>query len=710
MSNPKMKSENYQNFGGINAKASPYVLTPMEFLDLQNFDFQTPGSLAQRWGSTQYMGQTFAGQITALTEFQKIDGPSYVVAGVSGGLWFGATTGNFQGMSFLGYTAYNIGGGFNTTPNANGGFVFYDMVIGAGTATVKKFMPYNGDITRQFSILGTSIILTGATMGANNLCTAILDNYLFGCDGNKFFKTDGLTMAPVGLPPLTGNADAMFPGVSNAPGSTVIGLGATGFFAFYGSYVNSRGFESQIWPICTVGVGNAASLPGSFLVELDAAIFMPSNYDISSLNIYSFWSGTTLSTGQTGIWSQPYVFNKNVTASGFTKSANGQTIKIVSLGTTTGGMTAITQNWGAEPDTAVNTYFPIGFTLPANGVGIQGANQILALQITPLVPQFCEVYQNCLFLGGFSSALSTAVFSDTGEPEGYPLENQFEVRTNDGDILSGYRAYSTRLHIFKRNSFHVLTGDNPQNFFLQEVSAQYGCLNWRANVIYDDLLLFLDRKGVMLYNGANLQVLSTKVQPYFDRMNYAAAVTTACMVHDKLRNQVITAIPIDGATINNISIVFDYVANAWTTYKGLMPSVMATIQGYNNTKNAFFGSYSGTVNWYGPSFTQDNGAGFTLYLKSRFIHDLGDSVQKQFRRLYINADPIGSTLNMPVNFYQDYGTSQVLQTTFSLGAFQNRIDFGISAKSMAFELANLSTNSPLKIHGFTVEHRLQRRV
>ena len=72
MSNPKLKSENYQNFGGINSKASPYLTSPIEFLDIINFDFQTPGSLCERWGSTQYIGQTFAGKISSLTEYVKL--------------------------------------------------------------------------------------------------------------------------------------------------------------------------------------------------------------------------------------------------------------------------------------------------------------------------------------------------------------------------------------------------------------------------------------------------------------------------------------------------------------------------------------------------------------------------------------------------------------------------------------------------------------
>ena len=54
----------------------------------------------------------------------------------------------------------------------------------------------------------------------------------------------------------------------------------------------------------------------------------------------------------------------------------------------------------------------------------------------------------------------------------------------------------------------------------------------------------------MLFNASNISCLSNKVQGFFDRMNYNAALTEACVVHDKLRNQILVAIPIDGSTVN----------------------------------------------------------------------------------------------------------------------------------------------------------------
>src|SRR5574343_1781653 len=100
MPHERFKSESYQLLGGINTKVSSYQTGPFEFLDLTNLDFQTPAALSQRWGSTMYVGQTFGAKITSLFEYAKITGESYVMIGHTGALWFGATTGQSQGVSF----------------------------------------------------------------------------------------------------------------------------------------------------------------------------------------------------------------------------------------------------------------------------------------------------------------------------------------------------------------------------------------------------------------------------------------------------------------------------------------------------------------------------------------------------------------------------------------------------------------------------------
>lgn len=710
MSNQKIKSENYQEFGGINSKVSPYVTGPMEFLDLVNLDFQTPGSLSQRWGSTQYIGQTYAGPIRSLFEYSKLDGSSYVVQSFSGGIFYGATTGNCQGMSFtlqsVTLSLFSFVASYSHAP-----------VTLAAAETAPQAIRYFGDPGTPIGSPTAAIFNINPVLPSNGYeAFTVLNNYMFVGDANKFFKFDGLTTTPVGLPPparaydglgVTGTGASVY--YSNLSGaSDFIGLGMTGGHAIYASYVNNRGFEGPLWPISFfsgasfMNGSSAAGIAGTFLVSR-IPLATPLMYGISAINQYIYWGPSLVLADFQGsdFWGG---FGGQMRLVSQTP-ASGSTLTYIMVGSTINGQSFIQANAGAFPPT--NSYQPLGITLVNQGPYTNASE----IDITQFAPRMIETYQNRLFLAGFSGAPSTVWFSDIAEPEGYAPDFNFEVRTNDSDVVTALKAYSTRLYVFKQKSFHLLSGDNPNNFFLQQVTDQYGCVNSRCAVIYDDILLFLDRKGVMMWNGASISELSFKVKPIFDRMNFSASLTEACMVHDKLRSQVLVAIPIDGSTTNNITLAYDYRVGAWTTYKGVNISSLAQIQGRNNTKNAFYGDYNGRVNWFGSSFMSDNGVGATTYWKTRFLHDLGDSTSKTFRRMYLNTDsPSSSTLVFGVNFYQDYGSSVVLGTTIVLSQFQNRIDFGIQgAKSLAFELSNLQTALPLRIHGFTIESRFTRR-
>jgi len=69
----KLKSESYQNLGGINLKASPFLTGPQEFLNLVNFDFQTPGSLTKDTAQLEYLTQSYTGSIQSLYEYNKLE-------------------------------------------------------------------------------------------------------------------------------------------------------------------------------------------------------------------------------------------------------------------------------------------------------------------------------------------------------------------------------------------------------------------------------------------------------------------------------------------------------------------------------------------------------------------------------------------------------------------------------------------------------------
>lgn len=327
-----------------------------------------------------------------------------------------------------------------------------------------------------------------------------------------------------------------------------------------------------------------------------------------------------------------------------------------------------------------------------------------------LAPKFVEIYNNQLMMAGVSSALSTFFFSDIGEPEGVRPENFIEARSNDGDLITALKPYNGTFLVFKEKSFHRLTGDNPQNFSLTEISDQYGCLSNRAVVVWNDLCWFLDRKGIMQWNGANIECASDAIEPIMLRINYAYAKLTACAVHDRLNNQVKFSFPVDSSTENNMTVVYDYLAKAWTTETGYKPAVAAIAQGSKTKPVVFYGGYTGTIHAFDSSLYGDNGSGMTCVIKTKFYNAGSNSTEKQFRRLFLDCTPQSVTSPITVNIRQDYGSSVQVTRTMYQAPFQSRIDFGLMAKSISAEIVNSNDSTDLQINGFTIESREQRRV
>lgn len=326
-----------------------------------------------------------------------------------------------------------------------------------------------------------------------------------------------------------------------------------------------------------------------------------------------------------------------------------------------------------------------------------------------LAPKYLEIFNNQLILAGFSSMQSTFYWSDIAEPEGVRPESFAEVRTNDGDRITGTRAYQGELIVTKQYSLHRLSGDNPDNFVLQEITDQYGCLSNRTLTVFNDLLVFLDSKGIVKFNGANIEVISARVEPFINRINVAAAIDNATAIHNRKENEVWFCVPVDGSSINNAILVYDYLADAWTIYDGLRVSSLNVVQGALEADSVLYGGYTGSISFFDDDIESDNGAAFTCTIQTRFVSVLGQSVEEQFRRFYLNLDPIlGITQGINVNFYSNYGLTAVATFTMYQNPFQSRIDFGIPAKVLSAEIVHSSASLSFKVFGWTVESRYQR--
>lgn len=319
-----------------------------------------------------------------------------------------------------------------------------------------------------------------------------------------------------------------------------------------------------------------------------------------------------------------------------------------------------------------------------------------------LVPQYLESYKNMLFAAGFSSQPSTVWHSELANYENIQPENFIEIRTDNGDVITNLTAYQDTLIVFKRNSIHEINGDSPETINLKNVTFEYGCVNNRAAVSFTNKLWFCDEKGICEYNGPDTFIVSYPVEQML-----AAEDKSKCRAfYVKSRSEV-------WFNFGQRSYVYDHDVGAWTIYDNLQienSKASALIQvGSTQPAVNFIVQGASFVSFkrFDDALTTDDGAAITLVAQTRFHKRLGDSTQEMWRRLYMDTDTAGATA--AANFKQDYGTSTVLSRNLTMGVFQTRIDYGISAKSLSVEFVLQSTNR-VTFNGYTLESRFLRSV
>lgn len=709
-----MKGDNFVFLGGINQKASQADLSVLEFLDISNLDFTATGALSQRQGTTYLASGATNAALNITLQFTSLAyfgyslvislsntivsfGPSFVGPNITSIYEFT----NLQGSSVIMFSAP----GFLSS-------ISFGTTFSIPSVTLSQMYYMTGSTFNYLLETSTKLVSVTTPPVNTNWSFRTFVNRVFFCNGDNFYKWDGnfgslLLFQPspasydvddgsntgkyieiisgrnsnaykYGLPRGTSLyfLNNLFNGTSltNLPG------GAT--YTYSWGFINERGFRGPVsdpFTVSSVSLGAITIYGFSSGAGLGFAGFSGyDGYGIGTTTLFSGWQGLTIA-----VYSGIAIYRDNGPGTGryLISGAQGS------------------QGFLPFPK-AIDTGFPLT-TIP----------EPTCINAT-LPPQFLEIYNNQLFMCGFSQAPSTVQFSDIGEPESVQPNFNFDVRTNDGDYLTGMKAAFSRLFLFKNNSFHALNGTDPSNFALEPVSDQYGCISNRAVVTYENEMMFLDKKGIARYNGALITIASSKLDPIFANMNISAAQNNAWMIHDKDRNQIWCGIPVNGTTfatqINKI-IVYDYLLNAWTHFDGLSLACATMAFGSLQKQTAYVGSYSGYIAYYGTSFSSDLGNAITMSCQTRFIADSGQSVEKMWRRLYMTTRSVnGVTSLWKIALYANY--SSTASVTFTQGgiSFQSRSDFGVSSKSLSVSFATNTSTDILQLTGFTIESRFQR--
>jgi len=527
----------YDNLGGINQKASDYAVGRAQFLDIRNLDFDVPNALQKRPGSTQAVSAGTSGAVSSVFEFVKLSGESYVVAGSD------------TAMFYLAVNTYTLlDSGWN-----------------------------NGQSTDMLTFV----------------------NKLWMANGQKFKWWDGTSLQPAGLPAQNSKA-TYAPGYINNYGISQMYVGGAtmncittlypnalvvrGVYVAY-AYVRTDGYLGPIEFLRdarNIVVGTPTNNNADYFTESATeklyGFSLPNGYAISGVAVYIATDTVTSSSSRTFVngignvragnigWLENTGFNFQRMSISLLPSADTSrfhyftTIPSSNLYLTNyNGVTL----WSATFSPGASFFDT--YSSQAAGDAFSG----MAIDwFSTYTPKYIEQNQNVMFYAGFSSAPSTVWFTELGQPEQIEPDYNFEVRTNDGDRIYATKTYNNQLLVLKENSFSKVVGDNPDNFQLVELSQQFGCLSNKTVIEFKEDLVWLDTRGIVRFNGASWDLISTPVEDVFRRLNISVAKEKAVAVHYKYRNQVWFGIPVDNSSVNNLTVVWDYLIEAWTFFEG----------------------------------------------------------------------------------------------------------------------------------------------
>lgn len=682
----------YKLLGGVNQKASKYEMSTAQFLDLRNVDFDVPNALQKRPGSTYAIGSGngTTGPISSLFEFVKLTGESYMIAGSDTAMFYIAGTGltllsagwnNGQptdmltfanklwmanGQSWATWDGSNINPvGLRTSP--------IGYTIGSNRYTILNyFMAGGAGAASSYGLVGGATHLYG---GVSWIARGVYVAYSYLRNDGYFGPVDFLL-----------NARNIVRGTAQSNGAEFFAAGVT-LSTYLDGFTSLGGGITAIalWvAVDTVSVGSSITpLPNGSQVQagtmgyLEVAGAFPSLMSLTllpSADLTRFTLFTLIPTNK--------LFAADPTA--------GSTLA-------TWGTTFIFASYGLFDHAA--------------GLGFSWSGMTSDFFAT-FTPKYQEISKNAMFASGFSTSPSVVSVSNIGEPEVFFPENSFEVRTDDGDRILGQKAFNNHVVIAKEHSFAKLIGDNPDNYELIELSADFGCLSNNTILTKEQTLFWLDKKGILEYTGANWKIVSDPVEGIFRRINVSAAKEKAVGVHHMYRNQLWWGIPIDGSSINNITVVYDYLIGAWTFFDGFNPASFVYAKSGLSKPTAWRGDYSGLVHYTGESFFADSGRGITCLGFTRYENVGGENQTTLWRRLFLDvATASGATGLIQGQVYTNYDNSTV-QATFAMyqDQFQSRAEMGIMGKAVAAQFSHSSASLPLLINGYAWASRGLRNV
>ncbi len=272
----------------------------------------------------------------------------------------------------------------------------------------------------------------------------------------------------------------------------------------------------------------------------------------------------------------------------------------------------------------------------------------------PVDAQFPVLHKEKLFIVPRSEP-STLRWSDSFQPESWPAVNYWDVDKGDGDVITALVPYLGELTVFKQYSIHSLRGTSLDDFRLDKIEPNVGCVGPRAVVQDGMYLYFVADDGIYVYNGAKAENLTrNKIPGLWARVNQEHLSKA---VAARWNGFLWFALPEGTSTYNNLILLYDPTIRSWWPRRGIN---ISCFQEFNNGQDLLFyggDSMSGFVLQLDTGYS-DGANAIESYWEGKAF-DMGAAErQKKMKKAFIIDSPEANDVSVAASF--DYGAMLAL--------------------------------------------------
>lgn len=324
-------------------------------------------------------------------------------------------------------------------------------------------------------------------------------------------------------------------------------------------------------------------------------------YMTNGANSVIQWTGTGNVSTLPALQANSYTFTVNsITTNpttGATYTNNGVTYTVVFVNTS-GVAGSIAGTIIATGNGAPSTF---GTLTKASGTGDSTINfslEVLNVNITSA--KYIAQWNNFLFLANVNinngTFLPTRIYwCNVRDDTTWSAVNWIEISMQDGQAITGMVPLADRLVILKERSIYNLffTGDSTLPFvYLVSNSPTVGCMAPYSIQEVENGLVFLSYDGFYYYDSNNSYKMSLQIQNTISGLNLTK-LQNARSLKQRNKNRYMCAVSSGDSNTNDTVIIWDWVLNAFSLYKGMTPSAMRTVFVNGNQEQIYFTDYSG---------------------------------------------------------------------------------------------------------------------